>query len=90
MHTRRQRLRWHRIFSVQRSRLIHISCAMLLVSAFTGIMLLLLYGGYSAAVSVLCALTMAAAGTIVELFSPSEWDTVTVPVAMLAIALIML
>jgi hypothetical protein len=49
-----------------------------------------LYGGYPAAVSVICALTMAAAGTIVELFSPSEWDTVTVPVTMLAIALIML
>ena len=26
----------------------------------------------------------------IELFSPSEWDTVTVPVTMLAIALIML
>ena len=66
------------------------SCAMLLVSAFTGILFLWLYGGYSAAVSVSCALTMAVAGTIVELFSPSEWDTVTVPVTMLAIALIML
>ena len=63
---------------------------MLLVSAFTGILFLWLYGGYSAAVSVSCALTMAVAGTIVELFSPSEWDTVTVPVTMLAIALIML
>jgi len=30
------------------------------------------------------------AATIVELFSPSELDTVTVPVTMLAIALIML
>ena len=66
------------------------SCAMLLVSAFTGTMFLWLYGGYSAAVSVSCALIMAVAGTIVELFSPSEWDTVTVPVTMLAIALIML
>ena len=66
------------------------SCAILLVSAFTGTMFLWLYGGYSAAVSVSCALIMAAAGTIVELFSPSEWDTVTVPVTMLAIALIML
>ena len=66
------------------------SCAMLLVSAFTGILFLWLYGGYSATVSVSCALTMAAAGTIVELFSPSEWDTVTVPVVMLAIALIIL
>ena len=66
------------------------SCGMLLVSAFTGTMFLWLYGGYSAAVSVSCTLTMAVAGTIVELFSPSEWDTVTVPVAMLAIALIML
>ena len=57
---------------------------------FTGILFLWLYGGYSATVSVSCALTMAVAGTIVELFSPSEWDTVTVPVTMLAIALIML
>ena len=66
------------------------SCAMLLVSAFTGTMFLWLYGGYSITASVLCSLTMAAAGTIVELISPSEWDTVTVPVTMLAIALIML
>ena len=66
------------------------SCAMLLASAFTGIFFLWLYGGYPAAVSGICALTMAVAGTLVELFSPSEWDTVTVPVTMLAIALIML
>ena len=66
------------------------SCAMLVVSAITGSMFLWLYGGYSTAASALCSLTMASAGTIVELISPSEWDTVTVPVIMLAIALIML
>jgi dolichol kinase len=66
------------------------SCSMFLVSALTGIVLLWLFCRYPAGTSFLCAVIMAAAGTIVELFSPSEWDTVTVPAAMLAAALIML
>ena len=66
------------------------SCSMFLVSVLTGTALLWLYCRYSAETSVFCALTMGIAGTIVELFSPSEWDTVTVPVIMLTIALIIL
>ena len=53
-----------------------------------GIGFLILYCGYPAGVSLGCALLMAAAGTIAELVSASEWDTVTVPVVMLVIALL--
>ena len=66
------------------------SCAMLLISFMMGIVVLWLHVGYEAHVSLLCALTMAVTGTAVELFSASEWDTVTVPVTMLAAALIIL
>ena len=66
------------------------SCAMFLISSLTGILFLWLYCGYPLGTLLPCVLTMALAGTAVELFSPSEWDTVTVPVTMLAIALIML
>ena len=63
------------------------SCAMLVVSFLTGFCLLRLYYGYSASLS---ALLGAAVGTGAELFSDSEWDTVTVPVAILAVMLFML
>lgn len=66
------------------------SGAMFFISALTGIGFLGLYCGYPAGIAILCALLMAAAGTIAELVSPSEWDTVTVPVTMLIIALIIL
>ncbi len=66
------------------------SCAMLLVSTVTGTALLSLYCGYPAGISVSCALLMGILGTIAELFSASEWDTVTVPVTMLFIALLIL
>ncbi len=66
------------------------SGAMLLASGLTGFMFLRLYGGYTAGTSLLASLVMAAAGTVVELVSPSEWDTVTVPAVMLAFALIIL
>ena len=44
----------------------------------------------TSSVSEICALAMAVLGSIVELVSPSEWDTVTVPAAMLILALIIL
>lgn len=66
------------------------SCAMLAVSALTGTGLLCLYSGYSPRTALLCVLPMVLAGTIAELFSPSEWDTVTVPVTMLALGLLLL
>ncbi len=66
------------------------SGSMLLISTLTGFGLLWLHSGYSAGTSFSCALAMAFAGTIAELISPSEWDTVTVPVTMLTIALLIL
>jgi len=63
------------------------SISMLIVSALTGFALLHLYCGYGAAHSAVCALIMSALGTAAELYSPSEWDTVTVPLAMLAAAI---
>ena len=66
------------------------SFAMLGASALVGSMLLFLYGGYPAGIVIPCVLGMALTGTAAELLSPSEWDTVTVPVTMLAAALILL
>jgi hypothetical protein len=61
---------------------------MFLISTLVGLGVLWLHFGYSAEKSLLCVLTMAAAGTVTEMISPSEWDTVTVPVTMLITALI--
>ncbi len=66
------------------------SCAMLAAATLAGVGLLWLYCRYSAALAWRCAIPMALFGTIVELVSPSEWDTVTVPVVMLSAALILL
>jgi dolichol kinase len=66
------------------------SFAMLVISLTAGTGILWLYSGYTFGTSILCAFLMALTGTIAELFSPSEWDTVTVPVIMLASALIIL
>ena len=66
------------------------SCAMLLAATIIGSSLLSLYCGYDAGLSWKCALAMALPGTLVELVSPSEWDTVTVPVLMLIVALLLL
>ena len=66
------------------------SLAMLLVSLITGVCLLCLHFGYPASISIICALSMAVSGTLAELLSPSEWDTVTVPVTMLIFALLIL
>jgi uncharacterized membrane protein YfcA/dolichol kinase len=65
------------------------SCAMFAASAIVGIVILCLCSGAFNGTSVLCALAMALAGTVTELLTSSEWDTVTVPVAMLAVALIL-
>ena len=63
---------------------------MLVAAMLAGVGLLWLYCRYSAALAWRCAIPMALLGTIVELVSPSEWDTVTVPVVMLSAALILL
>jgi len=66
------------------------SLAMFAVSLAAGIVFLRLYCGYDTKRSLICALLMALTGTAAELVSPSEWDTLTVPVIMLASALIIL
>ena len=66
------------------------SCAMLLASALVGTALFRSSFGYPVGTSLPAGLTMAAVGTAAELLSPSEWDKVTVPVAMLAAALAIL
>lgn len=66
------------------------SSAMLVISVLTGFVLLKVVGGYAAGTALLSALTMGFFGTLAELCSPSEWDTVSVPVTMLVFALLML
>ncbi len=66
------------------------TCAMLLVSFLTGYILLGLYCGYPAGISLCASLTGAAAGAFTELTSSSEWDTVTVPAVILVIILLIL
>ena len=66
------------------------SAAMLAVSLLAGSVLLACFGGVSVPYAMLCAACTALLGTLVELLSPSEWDTVTVPVAMLTVLLLML
>ena len=66
------------------------SAAMLAVSLLAGTVLLSLFGGVSVPYAMLCAACTALLGTLVELLSPSEWDTVTVPVAMLTVLLLLL
>ena len=66
------------------------SSAMLVISTLTGVVLLKVFGGYTTGISLLAALTMGFFGTVAELCSPSEWDTVTVPVTMLVFALLIL
>lgn len=64
------------------------SLAMLAVSALIGILFLMLYSGYSPLRAVLVGGIAALIGTGVELISPSELDTVSVPVVLLAILLL--
>ena len=63
---------------------------MLVISVLTGIVLLEVFGGYAIGRSIFSALIMGFFGTVAELCSPSEWDTVTVPVTMLFFALLIL
>lgn len=65
------------------------TAAMLLVSFIAGCVLLCLWGGYPYRV-IPAVLLGAVTGAATELFSPSEWDTVTVPVAVLTVLLLLL
>ena len=47
------------------------------------------FGNYSFGAVLPAVLLSAAVGAATELFSPSEWDTVTVPVAILTVLLVL-
>ncbi len=65
------------------------TAAMLLVSFLAGCGMLCIWGGYPYGI-IPAVLLGAVTGAATELFSPSEWDTVTVPVAVLAVLLLLL
>ena len=65
------------------------SFAMMVASFVVGTGLLWLYHGFAPGFVILPVLIAALIGTIVEMLSPSEWDTVTVPIAILGFLMIM-
>ena len=65
------------------------SAAMLAVSFGVGIALKLILGSASFGGAFVSSLAAALAGTATELFSPSEYDTITVPVVIAAVLLIL-
>ena len=64
--------------------------AMCAVSAVCGFVILCFFGKYPAGVSVAAAVIGGFLGAVTELVSPSEYDTVTVPVVIIAALLIIL
>ena len=64
--------------------------AMFIVSFIAGLIVLVFAARCPLSMAVICSLTAAAAGAATELFSASEWDTVTVPSVILAILLILI
>ena len=66
------------------------SAAMLAVAFLTGLAVLWLFYRFPAGRTALVCLPAAVVAAAVELFSPSEWDTVTVPVAVLMVLLLLL
>ena len=64
--------------------------AMFMAAFLSGMIVLKFFGGFDAGHAALAAFPAAAIGAATELFSPSEWDTVTVPIAILIILMIML
>ena len=65
------------------------SGAMLATSFLCGLLVLWLYAELPLGRALLCAAAAGLLGTATELFSPSEWDTVTVPAVMLAVLLLL-
>jgi len=57
--------------------------AMFAAAFLFGTIVLRLYGGFDVGRAALAAFPAAATGAATELFSPSEWDTVTVPAVVL-------
>lgn len=62
---------------------------MLIVSFAVGLAVLILSGGTDLSMVFIAAGAGALAGTITELFSPSEYDTITVPVIITFILLLL-
>lgn len=77
----------HKILKSQKS--VEGSCAMLCAAFLVGAVFLF-WRGYDLPTSLLAALFAALVGTLAELLTPSEWDTVTVPVAILAVFVFMI
>jgi len=63
------------------------SIGMFIVSFMAGLIILLAVAKYSLPSAIISALAGALAGTATELFSATEWDTVTVPTVILAVLL---
>ena len=64
------------------------TAAMLIISFICGLAVFLLYCHFPMVKAFLPIIAGAVIGTAAELFSPSEYDTVTVPVAVLAVLLL--
>ncbi|MBQ9250482.1 MAG: TSUP family transporter [Oscillospiraceae bacterium] len=64
------------------------SIAMFAAAFLSGVIVLHFFGGFAAVRSALVALLAALVGAATELLSPNEWDTVTVPVAIVIIMLL--
>ncbi len=62
--------------------------AMFAAAFLLGTIVLHFFGGFHTGRAAIAAFPAAAAGTATELFSPSEWDTVTVPVVILIVLLL--
>ena len=65
------------------------TAAMLLVSFICGLAVFMLYCRFPFGKAILPALAGAVIGAAAELFSPSEYDTMTVPAAILAVLLLL-
>ena len=65
------------------------TAAMFAAALLAGLGVLGFFGNYSFGAVLPAVLLSAAVGAATELFSPSEWDTVTVPVAILTVLLVL-
>ena len=63
--------------------------AMFAAAFLSGALMLYFFGGFDITRSLLIALPAAVVGAVTELYSPSEWDTVTVPAAVLIVLLLL-
>ena len=66
------------------------SLAMFAAAFLFGVIVLHFFGGFNTGRAAIAAFPAAAAGTVTEIFSPSEWDTVTVPVVILIVLLLLM